>query len=55
MLGITRNPGEKLFLIFPDGTEIVLTYSMSGRKKNQIRLGIEAPKDVRVVRGEIKT
>lgn len=47
MLVLTRRPHEKIMI----GEEIVLT--VLGMKGNQIRIGIEAPKEVQVLREEI--
>ena len=47
MLVLSRKVGEKLMI----GDEIVLTINrISG---NRVAIGIEAPRDVRVVRGEL--
>lgn len=47
MLILTRRAGEKL--IISDNIEVVVL----GVKGNQVRLGVEAPKDVSVHREEI--
>ena len=47
MLVLTRKPGEKLVI----GTDIVVSVvQISG---NKIRLSIDAPADVRILRGEL--
>jgi carbon storage regulator len=47
MLVLSRKAGEKLMI----GDEVVLTVNrISG---NRVAIGIEAPKDVRIVRGEL--
>jgi carbon storage regulator len=47
MLVLTRKPGEKIFI----GDNIKVTVvEVSG---NRIRIGIEAPDDVRVLRSEL--
>ncbi len=47
MLVLTRKPGEKLVI----GNNIVVTVvQISG---NKIRLSIDAPDDVRILRGEL--
>lgn len=51
MLILTRRVGESLKVIQPDGT--VVTATVLGVKGNQVRLGIEAPKEVLVHREEI--
>lgn len=48
MLILTRRSGETLYI---NGEEIKVT--VLGAKGNQVRLGIEAPKDVSVHREEI--
>ncbi len=48
MLVLSRKVGEKLYI----GEDIVLTVTMV--KGNRVKLGIEAPEHVRVVRGELK-
>lgn len=47
MLVLTRRVGEKLII----GDNITVT--MLGVKSNQVRIGIDAPRDVRVDREEI--
>jgi len=47
MLVLSRKPGEKLVI----GDDVVLTINrISG---NRVAIGIEAPRDVRIVRGEL--
>ncbi|MCD0460719.1 carbon storage regulator [Roseiconus lacunae] len=47
MLVLSRKAGEKLMI----GDDVVLTINrISG---NRVAIGIEAPKDVRIVRGEL--
>ena len=47
MLVLTRRPGEKVCI----GTDIIITLiEMAG---NRVRIGIEAPKEVPVVRAEL--
>ena len=47
MLIITRKTGESLLI----GTNVTVT--VLGVKGNQVRIGVDAPKDVGVVREEI--
>jgi carbon storage regulator len=48
MLVLSRKPGEKLMI----GDDVVLTINrISG---NRVAIGIEAPRDVRIVRGELE-
>jgi carbon storage regulator CsrA len=53
MLVLTRRPGEKLvFGPMPDGTYIeVWVNSIRGDK---VRLAVEAPKSVKIIRGELE-
>lgn len=51
MLLLTRRPQETIIVTTPDGTEI--RFTIMGLKGNQVRLGIDAPKDVDIVREEI--
>lgn len=51
MLLLTRRPTESIIITTPDGTEIVV--SLLGIKQNQVKVGIEAPTDVAIVREEI--
>lgn len=48
MLVLSRKPGEKLNI----GSDIVITIIRT--KNNQVRIGIEAPDDVRVLRSELE-
>jgi carbon storage regulator len=51
MLVLSRNPDERIVLVLPDGRRVTVLYAnIHGQ---QIRLGIEAPSDVRIYRGEI--
>jgi carbon storage regulator len=47
MLLLTRRPGEKLVI----GEKVTVT--VLGARGNQIRIGIDAPRDVKVNREEI--
>lgn len=47
MLILTRRPGERLMI----GDHVVIT--VIGHKGDQVRLGIEAPRDIPVQREEI--
>ena len=47
MLLLTRRPGEKLIINYN------ITVTVLSVKGNQIRIGIEAPRDVKVHREEI--
>jgi carbon storage regulator CsrA len=50
MLKLTRREGEALILTTSDGEIVVSLERLSG---SQVKLGIEAPKSVRVLRGEL--
>lgn len=51
MLILTRRISENLCIVHPDGTFIKL--NIAGIKGNQVRIGIDAPKDIQVHREEI--
>jgi carbon storage regulator len=51
MLILTRRVGETLFIIQPDGS--IATATVLGVKGNQVRIGVNAPKNVEVHREEI--
>lgn len=51
MLILTRRIGEVLNIYTPDGKAMKVI--MLATKGRQIRIGIEAPKDVQIVRAEI--
>jgi len=49
MLVLSRKPGEKIFV----GGEIVISVVRIG--PNTVRIGIDAPKNMRIVRDELST
>jgi len=49
MLILTRRVGETIMI----GEEALVTFTVIGVKGNQVRIGINAPKDVQVHREEI--
>lgn len=51
MLVLTRRLSETLIVTHPDGTKIKFT--VLGVKGNQVRIGVDAPKEVTVDREEI--
>ena len=51
MLVLTRREGDTVILETSDGP---ITVSIEQNKGHQIRVGIEAPKSVRILRGELK-
>lgn len=51
MLVITRNEGERIFLDTTDGTIEVFLYAI---KRGKCRVGIEAPRAVKVRRDDMK-
>lgn len=48
MLILTRRVNESVVITHPDGTEVTVT--VLGMVGNQIRLGFEAPKEVKILR-----
>lgn len=51
MLAITRRPGERVTLYLPDGQTIEVVVVATTNKL--VRLGIDAPQEVDIVRNEI--
>lgn len=51
MLCLKRKANEQIILTAPDGTEAVIT--VLGIEGCSVRLGIEAPKSVQVMRAEV--
>ena len=51
MLVLTRRIAETIYQINPDGSVVKMT--ILGVKGNQVRLGVEAPKNVTIHREEI--
>jgi carbon storage regulator len=52
MLSVTRRPNESITLYTSDG---VVEIHLSDIRGNQARIGIEAPKSIKIVRSEIDT
>ncbi|ASN04678.1 carbon storage regulator [Virgibacillus necropolis] len=54
-LTLRRNPGEKLYIIDPNGNEIEIEIVKGDRNKPEdyMRLRVNAPKDYKVLRGEL--
>jgi len=54
-LALTRRTGEELFLNIKDsnGSITEIRIDLNGIKGRQVRIGIDAPKTVEVVRGEL--
>lgn len=48
MLVLSRRLGEKLVLTTPEGREVVVV--VMGIERGRVRLGVEAPRDVKVYR-----
>lgn len=52
MLSLTRRPNESITLYTSDG---VIEIQLSDIRGNQARIGIDAPKSIKIVRSEIDT
>ena len=53
MLVLTRRFGERLLLTTPDGCEIEVHILERDGNKNVVKVGIEAPREVKVLRAEL--
>jgi sRNA-binding carbon storage regulator CsrA len=51
-LVLRRNPGQTIVVTTPDGHRIVVEASYDAAK-GAVRVAIDAPDDVRIVRGEL--
>lgn len=51
MLVLTRKFGEKIVIQYADGKEVIIQYVEL--KGNSVRLGIDAPQDVKIWREEL--
>lgn len=51
MLVLTRKPSQSITLVLPSGETITVVVVDSS--KHRLSIGIEAPKDVRIVRTEL--
>ena len=51
MLALTRRIGESVILTLPDGRRV--EFWISDKSAEQVRLGIDAPEDVRIDRNEL--
>ena len=51
MLALTRRIGESVILTLPDGRRV--EFWISDKSAEQVRLGIDAPDDVRIDRSEV--
>ena len=51
MLILTRRPGESIIIETPAGERITVT--VLGVKGNQVRIGTDAPDDIRILREEL--
>lgn len=54
MLVITRRMHEKIMITIPGRTEPIVV-TLCGQRENKVRIGIDAPPDIRVWREEIFT
>jgi sRNA-binding carbon storage regulator CsrA len=52
-LSIGRHPGESLYIDCPDGTRIVIYCKRIQRDPEGAQLGIQAPREYRIVRAEL--
>jgi len=53
MLILSRRPGQSVILTLVDGQSITVHYSQAMPGSSQIRLGFDAPADVRILRNEL--
>lgn len=51
MLIITRRPNERVCFTLPDGEQVWIT--LTGIDRNQVRLGIDAPREIVINREEL--
>ena len=51
MIVITRRPGESLIIELPTGEQIEITVLTN--TSNQVRIGTDAPADMKIVREEL--
>ena len=51
MLILTRRPGETIMIELPSGEQIQI--AVLGQKGNQVRVGIDAPADMVILREEL--
>jgi carbon storage regulator CsrA len=51
MLGLTRHANENVVLILPDARRIEI--NVEWVRGNKVRLGLDAPQDVAIWRGEL--
>lgn len=52
MLNVTRKQGEEIFIRTPDG-EIIKVVMLEVKSASQAKIGIDAPDEYLIVRGEI--
>ncbi len=51
MLVLSRSKSERIILTLPDGSTVaIIVASING---NRVKLGIEAPKEVKIIREEL--
>ena len=51
MLVLTRRVGESILIELPSGEQVSVT--MLGIKGNQVRIGTDAPDDIKILREEL--
>jgi carbon storage regulator len=52
MLVLTRRPGETLIIDLPTGEQVKVT--VLSVKGNQVRLGLDAPAEIQILREELR-
>jgi carbon storage regulator len=52
MLVLTRRPGEILIIELPTGEQVEVT--VLSAKGNQVRLGLDAPAEIQILREELR-
>lgn len=54
MLVLNRAKGEKIIILLPDGREVAV-FPAEIRSLNKVRIGVEAPADVKIFREELRS
>ncbi|VTS00549.1 carbon storage regulator [Tuwongella immobilis] len=53
MLILKRYIGQRIFLQLPNGQEVTVVVTEIDRRSNSVKVGIEAPRSISIVRAEI--